>query len=118
MSTRRRTGGPASANCTVKNGRVAYANGYMAGVGASRAGATIMLDMLAGQKTPYTELPLVSGHGIHGKPSLRPFPPEPMLTAGMKLVTAAVRREQETGRQTLLTRILGRLGFVVSEADA
>ena len=103
---------------TTMEGRVAYAHGYMSGVGGSRAGATIMLDLLAGEQTMYTQLPLVSGPGLHGQPSLRPFPPEPFLTLGTKLVTAAVRKEQETGQPTVLTRALSRLGYVISEADA
>lgn len=97
---------------TTHRGRVAYANGFVAGVGASRAGATIMLDLLAGESTPYTELPLVSGGSPHGRPALRPYPPEPFLTLGMKLARAAVLKEQETGQRHWVTRTLGRLGYI------
>jgi glycine/D-amino acid oxidase-like deaminating enzyme len=97
---------------TVKGGRVAYANGYMAGVGASHAGAEIMLDMLAGESSIYTRLPLVSGRGIHGRPSLRPYPPEPLMTLGMKLARAAVREEEQSGQRHWLLKGLARLGFI------
>lgn len=97
---------------TLAGGRVAYANGYMAGVGASHAGATIMLDLLAGARTPYTEVPLVSGPGIHGTPSLRPYPPEPFLSLGMAITRVLVAREQETGNSSWLTRLLSAAGFI------
>jgi glycine/D-amino acid oxidase-like deaminating enzyme len=60
-----------------RRGRVAYALAYMPGIGGSRIGAAVMLDLLAGKRSPYAQLQLVSGRGFHGRPSLRPYPPEP-----------------------------------------
>lgn len=98
---------------TTKKGRVAYALGYQPGVGASRAGATIMLDLLEGASTPYTQLKLVSGGRMHGRPSLRPFPPEPFLSIGMKVAHRAVLKQQETGQHNVVTKTLERLGFIL-----
>lgn len=96
---------------TTHGGRAAYALGYRPGIGASRAGAMVMLDLLAGDSTPYTELPLVSGRGVHGSPSLRPYPPEPLLSFGMRLVKAGLAKERETGKRGLAARILNRAGY-------
>ena len=52
--------------------RVAYAAGYTGlGVGATRFGAEVMLDLLAGERTERTELEMVRSKPL-------PFPPEPL----------------------------------------
>ena len=61
---------------TAHRGRVAYALGYTGlGVGRSRFGGRVMLDLLSGEQTELTELPLV-----RSKPM--PFPPEPLRLPG------------------------------------
>jgi glycine/D-amino acid oxidase-like deaminating enzyme len=97
---------------TVAAGRVAYCHGFSTGVGATRAGAEIMLDLLAGRSTPYTQLPLVSGRGLHGRPFLRPYPPEPFLSIGMRLVQHAIAKEAETGHRHWTAKALNRLGYI------
>jgi hypothetical protein len=68
---------------------VAYSLGYTGlGVGASRFGARVMLDLLSGHRTELTELTMV-----RSKPS--PFPPEPLAYLGIQA-----------------TRVTGRLGTV------
>jgi glycine/D-amino acid oxidase-like deaminating enzyme len=96
---------------TACSGRVAYAHGYTGGVGASRGGAAVMLDLLAGRKSQYTQLPLVSGRGIHGRPSLRPYPPEPLLSLGMNLARRAIAKEEATGDRHWFARLLNRAGY-------
>ena len=93
------------------SGRVAYAHGYMPGVGGSHGGATTMLDLLAGAKTQYTEIPLVSGRGMHGSPSLWPFPPQPLLSLGVNLTRHALQRTDDTGKHSLMIKALTRVGF-------
>lgn len=96
---------------TTNRGRVAFAHSYMPGVGASHGGATTMLDLLAGAKTQYTEVPMVGGRGVYGSPSLRPLPPQPLLGIGIDLVRKALQREDDTGKKPLLIKALNRAGF-------
>lgn len=96
---------------TIADGRVAYAHAYMPGIGASRVGATIMLDLLAGESSPYMRLPLVSGRGFHGRPSLRPYPPEPFLSLGMRLAKRGLRKEIDSGKRGWAARMLNRAGY-------
>ena len=64
---------------TAWQGALAYAAGYTGlGVGASRFGADVLLDLLAGQPTERTELELVRTRPL-------PFPPEPLRYAGIQL---------------------------------
>lgn len=71
-----------------------------------------MLDLLEGAPTQYTELPLVSGRGVHGRPSLRPYPPEPFLSVGMRLAQGAVTKETTGGERHWLARGLNRAGYI------
>lgn len=76
-------------------GKVASCAGFTGlGVGASRFGAKVMLDLLSGRKTELTELDMVKKKPL-------PFPPEPAAWIGVKLMTAALaradRREDERG---------------------
>ena len=60
---------------TAIGGDVAYAAGYTGlGVGATRFGADVMLDLLAGEATERTELEMVRSKPV-------PFPPEPVRWA-------------------------------------
>lgn len=87
-------------------GRVAYTVGHTGlGVGASRFGARVALDLLAGRNTEATRL-----EAVRSKPL--PFPPEPLRWATIELtrrgLAAADRRE---GRRGPWLRILDRLGL-------
>jgi glycine/D-amino acid oxidase-like deaminating enzyme len=91
---------------TAHRGRVAYVAGYTGlGVGASRFGAMVGLDLLDGRATQATGLRYVRGKPV-------PFPPEPLRWAVIELtrnrLAAADRRQ---GRRGLWLRSLDRLGL-------
>ena len=88
------------------HGRVVSATGYTGlGVGASRFGARVMLDLLSGEQTELTRLQYV-----HKKPL--PFPPEPLRSAGIGLTRWSMARADERGgRRNLWLRALDRLGM-------
>ncbi len=88
------------------HGRVVYATGYTGlGVGATRFGARVALDLLERRSTEATR-----SRYVRRKPT--PFPPEPMRTAVIQLtrnrLAAADRRE---GRRGLWLGLLDRLGL-------
>jgi glycine/D-amino acid oxidase-like deaminating enzyme len=87
-------------------GRVAYSIGYTGlGVGASRFGAQVMLDLLDGRDSPALRL-----HAVRSRP--RPFPPEPLRYAGIQLTRGALARaDQRAGRRGPWLRLLDRLGM-------
>ncbi|SEG92779.1 Glycine/D-amino acid oxidase [Actinacidiphila yanglinensis] len=87
-------------------GRVAYAAGYTGlGVGATRFGAEVMLDLLAGRPTERTALAMVRGRPL-------PFPPEPLATAGIGLTQwSLARADRSAGRRNLWLRALDRVGL-------
>ncbi|MER7458227.1 FAD-dependent oxidoreductase [Micromonospora sp. NPDC126480] len=91
---------------TAHEGRLAYAAGYTGlGVGATRFGARVMLDLLAGEDTPLTRLDLVRGKPL-------PFPPEPVRAAGIHLTRwSLARADERQGRRNLWLRTLDRLGL-------
>jgi glycine/D-amino acid oxidase-like deaminating enzyme len=91
---------------TAKAGRLAYVAGYTGlGVGASRFGANVMLDLLSDERTELTELDLV-------KSSPAPFPPEPARAAGIGLTRwSLARADSNDGRRNLWLRALDRLGL-------
>lgn len=91
---------------TAHRGRVAYAVGYTGlGVGATRFGARVALDLLDGHGTDATR-----SRYVRRKPV--PFPPEPLRTLVIQLtrnrLAAADRRD---GRRGLWLGILDRLGL-------
>ncbi len=91
---------------TAHGGRLAYAAGYTGlGVGASRFGARVALDLLDGRDTEATRLRYVRSKPV-------PFPPEPLRWAAIQLtrnrLAAADRRE---GRRGLWLGLLDRLGL-------
>ena len=91
---------------TAHRGRVAYALGYTGlGVGATRFGAQVALDLLDGRDTEATRLRFVRRRPL-------PFPPEPLRSAAIGLtrnrLAAADRRE---GRRGLWLSALDRLGL-------
>ena len=87
-------------------GRVVSATGYTGlGVGASRFGARVMLDLLSGEQTELTQLEFVRKKPI-------PFPPEPLRSAGIGLTRWSMARADERGgERNLWLRALDRLGM-------
>jgi glycine/D-amino acid oxidase-like deaminating enzyme len=87
-------------------GRLAYAAGYTGlGVGATRFGAQVMLDLLKGLPTERTGLSLVRSKPV-------PFPPEPLRSGVVQLTRASIARaDRNEGRRDLWLRTLDRLGL-------
>ncbi|TLQ43397.1 NAD(P)/FAD-dependent oxidoreductase [Streptomyces marianii] len=91
---------------TAHGGRVAYAAGYTGlGVGATRFGADVMLDLLAGEQTERTGLEMVRRKPL-------PFPPEPVAWAGIGITKwSLARADAHGGRRNLWLRTMDRLGL-------
>ena len=91
---------------TARSGRLAYAAGYTGlGVGASRFGARVLLDLLGGTPTELTELEMVRTRPI-------PFPPEPLRSGGIQLTRwSLARADRDQGRRNLWLRALDRVGL-------
>jgi glycine/D-amino acid oxidase-like deaminating enzyme len=91
---------------TSHGGRVAYAAGYTGlGVGASRFGAAVMLDLLAGEETERTRTAMVRSKPV-------PFPPEPLTWLGVVATRASLKgADRNEGRRNLWLRTLDRLGL-------
>ncbi len=89
-----------------RGGRLAYATGYTGlGVGATRFGAEVMLDLLGGEPTERTQLQLVRSKPV-------PFPPEPLRTGVIELTRWSIARaDANDGRRNLWLRTLDRLGL-------
>ena len=87
-------------------GRLAYATGYTGmGVGATRFGANVMLDLLAGSRTERTELQMVREKPL-------PFPPEPVRSGVIQVTRWSIARADENeGRRNLWLRALDRVGL-------
>ncbi|RQX55474.1 FAD-dependent oxidoreductase, partial [Micromonospora chalcea] len=91
---------------TAYSGRLAYAAGFTGlGVGATRFGARVTLDLLSGTDTPLTRLDLVRRKPL-------PFPPEPVRSVGINLTRwSLARADARDGRRNLWLRTLDRLGL-------
>jgi glycine/D-amino acid oxidase-like deaminating enzyme len=91
---------------TAHRGRLAYAAGYTGlGVGATRFGAQVILDLLAGQETERTALSMVGSKPV-------PFPPEPLRSVVIQATRASIARaDRHEGRRDLWLRTLDRLGL-------
>jgi glycine/D-amino acid oxidase-like deaminating enzyme len=91
---------------TAFGGAVSYAAGYTGlGVGATRFGADVMLDLLSGSETERTQLKMVRSKPV-------PFPPEPVRWLGIALTNKALARaDQDAGRRNLWLRTLDRFGM-------
>ncbi|AGP54687.1 NAD(P)/FAD-dependent oxidoreductase [Streptomyces rapamycinicus] len=87
-------------------GRVAYALGYTGlGVGATRFGAEVMLDLLAGERTERTRLEMVRSKPL-------PFPPEPVRWAGIGITQWSMTRADENGgRRNLWLKAMDKVGL-------
>jgi glycine/D-amino acid oxidase-like deaminating enzyme len=88
------------------HGKVAYALGYTGlGVGASRFGAQVMLDLLDKKKTERTELQMVKS-----KPF--PFPPEPFRSPIINFTRWSLNRaDDNSGQRNLWLKVLDTLGL-------
>jgi glycine/D-amino acid oxidase-like deaminating enzyme len=91
---------------TSMHGKVAYCLGYTGlGVGASRFGANVMLDLLSGEKTERTELQMVKR-----KPF--PFPPEPFRSPIINFTRWSLNQADENnGKRNLWLKLLDWLGL-------
>lgn len=90
---------------TALRGKLAYALGYTGlGVGSTRWGARVALDLVLGHDTERTRLAMV-----RRKPT--PFPPEPIRGVGVRITRASLAREDATGRRNLWLRALDRIGI-------
>ena len=91
---------------TAHGGRVGYVAGYTGlGVGASRFGAEVMLDLLDGRRTERSSLRMVRSKPL-------PFPPEPLRTGVIQLTRASIAQaDANEGRRNLWLRTLDRLGL-------
>ncbi len=88
------------------DGRVAYAVGYTGlGVGATRFGARVCLDLLFEPGSELLSLEMVRKKAI-------PFPPEPVRWAGIELTRRAIARaDANQGRRGPWLRLLDRVGL-------
>jgi glycine/D-amino acid oxidase-like deaminating enzyme len=91
---------------TSHGGKVAAVQGYTGlGVGATRFGAQVCLDLLAGRENERTRLEMVRRKPL-------PFPPEPLRWTGIQLTRRALARaDAHDGRRGLWLRTLDRLGL-------
>jgi len=91
---------------TAHGGRLAYAAGYTGlGVGATRFGANVMLDLLSGERTERTELTMVRRKPV-------PFPPEPLRSGVIQLTRWSIARaDRHEGKRNLWLRTLDAVGL-------
>jgi glycine/D-amino acid oxidase-like deaminating enzyme len=88
------------------NGKVSYSSGYTGlGVAATRFGAAVMLDLLAGEVTPRTALKFSTT-----KPF--PIPPEPIAYPAIQVMRNAIAQSDENGgKDGLLIKALEVFGI-------
>ena len=87
------------------DGKLAYVTGYTGlGVGSTRWGARVALDLAYGRDTENTRLAMV-----RAKPM--PFPPEPLRSVGVRLTRSSLAREDRTGKRNLWLRGLDKVGI-------
>jgi glycine/D-amino acid oxidase-like deaminating enzyme len=88
------------------DGRVASVAGYTGlGVGASRFGARVALDLVSGTETDLTRLAFVRSKPV-------PFPPEPVRSIGINLTRwSLARADDHQGKRNLWLRSLDRVGL-------
>lgn len=87
-------------------GRVAYVMGYTGlGVGASRFGAQVMLDLLDGEDNERTRLQMVRKKPL-------PFPPEPFKFIFIRLTQWSINKsDMNQGKRNLWLKLLDSLGL-------
>lgn len=91
---------------TALHGKAVYVAGYTGlGVGASRFGARVAIDMLLDRETDRRQLEMVRTMPI-------PFPPEPFRSAGINFTRWSLdRADHNQGQRNLWLRTLDRLGM-------
>jgi glycine/D-amino acid oxidase-like deaminating enzyme len=91
---------------TAHHGKTAYSMGYTGlGVGSTRFGALVMLDLLDGRNTNRTALEFVKTKPL-------PFPPEPLRSVGIKLSQWSIKQADENqGRENLWLKIMDWVGL-------
>ncbi|NLA36194.1 MAG: FAD-dependent oxidoreductase, partial [Actinobacteria bacterium] len=91
---------------TAFDGRVAYAVGYTGlGVGATRFGARVGIDLLLNPTSELLDLSLVRKKAI-------PFPPEPIRWLGIEITRKELARaDRNQGRRGLWLKVLDSLGL-------
>lgn len=91
---------------TAHHGRTAYTMGYTGlGVGATRFGAQVMLDLLDGKTTERTQLEMVRTKPL-------PFPPEPLRSLGISLSRWSLdQADRNQGRENIWLRTMNWLGL-------
>jgi glycine/D-amino acid oxidase-like deaminating enzyme len=91
---------------TAHHGKTAYSMGYTGlGVGATRFGAQVMLDLLDHKKTERTALEMVRSKPL-------PFPPEPLRSLGIQLSRWSLdQADQNQGRENLWLKTMDWLGL-------
>lgn len=91
---------------TAHRGRVAFATGYTGlGVGATRFGGQVMLDLLGGGETERTRLAMVREKPL-------PFPPEPLAYTGIQLTRwALASADRHGGQRNVWLKALDRAGL-------
>jgi len=87
------------------DGDLAWVGGYTGlGVGATRFGARVALDLLDGRSSEITELEMVRARPM-------PFPPEPLRYAGIQITRRAIARaDARGGRRGLWLKLLDQFG--------
>jgi hypothetical protein len=88
------------------DGRLVYALGYTGlGVGATRFGARVAVDLLDRRSTPATQLTMVRRRPL-------PFPPEPLRSGVIQLTrNRLAAADRNAGRRGVWLRTLDRLGL-------
>ncbi len=91
---------------TAYNGKLSYAVGYTGlGVGATRFGANVMLDLLSGSRTERTALKMVRSKPI-------PFPPEPVRSGVIQFTRWSIAQaDAHQGKRNLWLRTLDKVGL-------
>ncbi|WP_308466007.1 NAD(P)/FAD-dependent oxidoreductase [Rathayibacter soli] len=91
---------------SARDNRIAYALGYTGlGVGATRFGAQVMLDFLAGEKTERTETKMVRSTPM-------PFPPEPVASMGIQATRWSLNKaDHNEGKRNLILKTLDAVGL-------
>ena len=88
------------------HGKTAYTMGYTGlGVGATRFGAQVMLDILDNKKSARAELEFVRTKPI-------PFPPEPLRSIGINLSRwSLAQADNNQGKENLWLKVMDKLGL-------
>jgi glycine/D-amino acid oxidase-like deaminating enzyme len=91
---------------TAHQGRLAYVAGYTGlGVGATRFGASVLLDLLDARPSLASSTSFVRSKPV-------PFPPEPFRWAAIELTRRSIdRADRDGGRRDIWLRTLDRLGL-------